>query len=152
MWCNNCNRVFDSSEDSKCPVCKIGELNPTITVNCPLCGLEMQPGYISVLLKMDWRAKWLKAGKPDITIKESPVNGGWLRRLAYHCSNCNSFFLYKTVASTEPFKDNKNKVHIEPLCPQCGMEALPDVNFCPFCGYELRKMNVKKISRYRLGV
>ncbi|MEM2906859.1 MAG: PF20097 family protein [Candidatus Odinarchaeota archaeon] len=152
MWCSTCNRVFDTLDSGVCPVCGMNSLHKTPEIACPICGVKMKPGYISVPLKIDWRDKWVKSGDPKITISDRVADRGWLRRLTYYCENCSSFFLYNALKTFTSQAESVKKTLIGPLCPECGSEIIEKINFCPFCGFKIKDEDEKKIHRLKLGL
>ncbi|WEU40834.1 MAG: PF20097 family protein [Candidatus Odinarchaeum yellowstonii] len=152
MWCEDCKRVFEAENLIACPVCGSTHIQKLQKIFCPVCGVEMKPGYISVPLKIDWRDKWVKSCEPKITLVEQSSKQGWLRRVAYYCNDCGSFFIYKAVKNVEACKVSAKKTLIGNLCPQCGSEVIEKVNFCPFCGFKFPSDDDKKISRVKFNI
>ncbi len=152
MLCEDCQRVFETDDLRSCPVCGSSSLKKIQKISCPVCGVEMKPGYVSIPLKIDWRDKWVKSGSPNITVTDKSSEGGWLRRVAYYCSSCCSFFLFKAVKTCEKCKADTKKTFINLLCPGCGSDIIEEVNFCPFCGFKLKLEDDKKISRVKFSL
>ncbi|MHA1754344.1 MAG: PF20097 family protein [Candidatus Odinarchaeia archaeon] len=149
MWCSHCHRVFKETKSEKCPVCKIGKLNKEKQINCPECQTPMEVGYFSAPLKIVWRRNYVKGGKPDITLEAKPFQGGWIRLIAYHCKECNTFYITDIVEKPSEINEQK-KVAIAPLCHQCGRDVIPGAKYCPYCGVKYLEEEHDKIMRIKM--